>query len=269
MKHLALLIAVLFAMLPHHALAWRTLPTGNDYSATPSPTAVNGEGQIATDVGKTLMFTGASLALTGVTIFVQGALTYEPPTHDGFYIDIPMYPIFGVLGVATGAAIALVGLPVYCAGSYKMSRLGGKHYHFARDSQCGFAVTTELGVGLPDCFAFDAVAGYDFSRDLFLGGGVGYRHHLTLVEALGRNQTAALPVYVNARLSLGSKRVSPYVSASAGYDLSSREPYTSIAFGSRLRPTRPYRDASWWVGMKSEFIGDELSFISLQLGKTF
>ena len=98
---------------------------------------------------------------------------------------------------------------------------------------------------------------------------MGYKHFLHLVEAVGRTQTAALPIYANARFSLGSKRVSPYVSTSFGYDLTSGGVYTGVEFGTRIRPIGSLHDTSWWLGTKTEFIGNELNFISLKLGKTF
>lgn len=224
-----------------------------------------GQGQGLADAGKTIMLTGASVAMTGLAVFLGGALTYESvPDAE----TMPLYPVFGILGGVTGAAIALVGLPIYCAGKYKMQTNDAMHFTFGNDTQRGVTGMAEVGLGFPNCLTLDAVGGYNFNKYVFLGAGLGLRNYLTK-GLMQEGALGALPIYANARFTLGSKRVAPYISTSLGYDVGSSGMYTGIEFGSRIRKINSTKDASWWLGTKTEFVGGELGFMSIKLGKTF
>lgn len=70
------------------------------------------------NTGKTLLYTGASIALTGLTCYIAGAASYNP---DPCCPEMPMYPFFALAGAATGAAVALIGLPFYIYGNTRWS----------------------------------------------------------------------------------------------------------------------------------------------------
>lgn len=116
-----------------------------------------------------------------------------------------------------------------------------------------------------NCLTLDAVGGYNLNKYIFLGAGLGLRAYLIS----NGDSFGALPIYADARFTLGSKRVAPYISTSLGYDVGSSGMYTGIEFGSRIRKINSTKDTSWWLGTKTEFVGGELGFMSIKLGKTF
>lgn len=223
-------------------------------------------GQNLTNTGKALMFTGASLAMTGLTIGLVGELTYEP---DGTFNSKALYPIFTILGCAAGGAVALVGLPVYCTGSYKMHQHGTSLLTFSRESGKGVVGSIDLGAGIANYVSIDATGGYNVSNWLFLGAGMGYATRLNFNGTPRDKEDWLLPIYGNLKLTCGNKYVAPYMSTRVGYDLNQAEMYTALEFGSRIRSTDNHRGTSWWVGTKSEYLGSELYSISLTAGKSF
>lgn len=259
-----LLIGMLLGMMPQRTYAQYASPVTAGL-AVPQENVYTGQGQGLADAGKTIMLTGASFAMTGLAIFFGGALTYD---SDPECPEMPLYPVFGALGGLTGAALALVGLPIYCAGKNKMQSHGATHFVFGDEQEWGAMGMAEVGLGLPNFLGLDAVGGYNFNRFVFLGGGVGFKTYLTRGLA-DDGPAAAFPAYVNARFSFGSKRVAPYISPSLGFDMVSGDMYTAIEFGTRLREIASSRPSSWWLGTKTEFVGDEVGFFSIKLGKTF
>lgn len=258
-----LLTGMLLGMMPQRTYAQYASPVGADLTV-PQENVYTGQGQGLADAGKTIMLTGASFAMTGLAIFFGGALTYD---SDPEFPEMPLYPVFGALGGLTGAALALVGLPIYCIGQTKMYWNDATHFTLG-DNTKGSTVIGEVGVGLLGEVSLDVVGGYNFNKYIFLGGGLGLKNYVFFARA-SENAFEAFPVYANARFSFGSKRVVPYISTSFGYDLTTAEMYTGIEFGSKIRKMDSTKDNSWWLGTKTEFIGDELGFLSIKLGKTF
>ena len=259
-----LLAAILLGLMPQGVHA-QYASTGDSDLTLQKENLYTGQGQRLTDAGKTIMLTGASFAMTGLTVFLAGALTYD---YDPCCPDMALYPVFGALGGIAGAAIALVGLPIYCNGKNKMQSHDATHFVFASDTQRGGAAMGEVGLGILGELSMNVTGGYHFNKHVFLGGGLGFKKYLFFDDA-PKGAPDALPVYANARFTLGSKRVAPYVSTSFGYDLASSNVYTGFEFGSRIRKINSTKDSSWWLGTKTELIGDEVSFLSIKLGKTF
>lgn len=224
-----------------------------------------GKGVHMFDAGKTLLFTGASVALTGVACFIGGAAQYDPnpdaPT-------MPVYPLFAIAGAAAGGAIALIGLPFYIYGKNKMTTYGSSHILFGDEMQEGGTGFFEMGLGIPDFLSLDAVGGYNFGKNFFMGAGLGYKTYLT--DGLRYDgATASLPIYANFRYSIGKKRIVPYVGASLGYDFVNTSLYSGLEFGTRLRKIQGKRGQSWWLGAKSEFLLPEGMTLSLKVGRSF
>lgn len=224
-----------------------------------------GKGVHMVDTGKTLLFTGASVALTGVACFFGGAAMYDP---DPDAPTMPVFPLFAIAGVAAGGAIALIGLPFYIYGKNKMSTYGSSHIVFGDEMQEGGAGFFEMGLGIPNFLSLDAVGGYNFGKNFFMGAGLGYKTYLTTGLRYD-GATASLPLYANFRYSIGEKRVVPYVGASIGYDFTNTGLYSGLEFGTRFRKIQGKRGQSWWLGAKSEFILPEGMTISLKVGRSF
>lgn len=224
-----------------------------------------GKGVHMVDAGKTLLFTGASIALTGVACFIGGAAMYDPNPDAP---DMPMYPVFAIAGAAAGGVIALIGLPFYVYGKGKMNSYGSSHITFGNEDQQGGTGFFEMGLGIPNFLSLDAVGGYNFGKNFFMGAGIGYKTYLTAGLRYD-GATASLPIYTNFRYSIGKKRVVPYVGASVGYDIANIGLYTGVEFGTRIRKIQGKRGQSWWLGAKSEFILPEGMALSLKVGRSF
>ena len=224
-----------------------------------------GKGVHMTDAGKALFYTGASVALTGVACFLAGAAMYDP---DPCCPTMPVYPLFAIAGLVGGGAIALIGLPFYAYGNKRMSRYGSSHITFGDEEQEGGTGFVEMGLGIPNALSLDAVGGYNFGKNFFLGAGLGYRTYLT---AGLRNDGAAdfIPIYANFRYSIGKKRVVPFVGASLGYDIANAGLYSGVEVGTRIRKVAGERGESWWFGLSTELISTDDMLISLKVGKSF
>lgn len=228
-------------------------------------TSYTGNGQKMVNTGKTLFYTGASLALSGAACFIYGAATYE---SDPCCPEMPVYPVFALAGAVAGGAVALIGLPFYIYGKEKMQTYGANHIVFGDQDQEGGAGFFEMGLGIPNFLSFDALGGYNFGKNFFMGAGVGYKTYLT-AGLIQEGATASLPVYGNARYSFGNRKVVPYIGASAGYDIANTGLYTGVEFGTRFRKAGAKRGESWWFGARTEMTSTEYIFLSLKVGKSF
>ena len=224
-----------------------------------------GKGVPMFDTGKALLFTGASVALTGVACFIVGSATFH---QDPDAPVMPIYPLFAIAGVAAGGAIALVGLPFVIYGKEKMNRYGSTLITFSDEDQEGGTGFFEMGLGIPNFLSLDAVGGYNFGKNFFMGAGVGYKTYLT-AGLRNDGATEALPIYANFRYSIGKKRVIPYIGASLGYDFVNTGLYSGLEFGTRLRKIQENRGQSWWLGAKTEFITPDGMAISFKVGRSF
>ena len=230
-----------------------------------NPTYEIGKGVHMVNTGKTLLLTGASVALTGVACFFGGAAMYNPNPDTP---TMPVYPFFAAAGLAAGGAIALIGLPFYNFGQNRMTTYGSSNIVFGDDTQEGGAGFFEMGLGVPNFLSFDAVGGYNFGKNFFMGAGLGYKTYLT--DGLRYDgATASLPIYTHFRYSVGKKRVVPYIGVCLGYDVVNTGLYSGLEFGTRLRKIQGKRGQSWWLGTKSEFILPEGMTISLKIGRSF
>jgi hypothetical protein len=269
MKHLLTILVAMtivsvnvFAQYAYEAQSNETEEISFDLNDYPEKI---GKGVHMSDAGKTLLFTGASVALTGVACFIGGAAMYDPNPDAP---DMPMYPLFAMAGAAAGGVIALIGLPFYFYGKEKMNTYGSSHITFGNEDQEGGAGFFEMGLGIPNFLSLDAVGGYNFGKNFFMGAGVGYKTYLTAGLRYD-GATASLPIYTNFRYSIGKKRVVPYIGASLGYDVVNTGLYSGLEFGTRLRKLQGNRGQSWWIGAKSEFILPEGMTISLKVGRSF
>ena len=217
-----------------------------------------GKGVQMAEAGMAIMLTGASLTMTGVACYVYDRVmsAYVEGTY------LPAATIIGILGAGAGGLITLIGLPFYINGVEKMTRYGSSYFIFGNEGHKGITGFLEMGLGAPG-FSIDAVGGYNFGKNFFMGAGLGYKTTYNLFHE------SLLQIYANCRYSIGDKRVVPYVGASVGYDIVSDGLYTGLELGTRFRKIEAKRGASWWLAVKPEFFLKGGLCLSLKVGRSF
>mgnify|MGYP003294814052 FL=1 len=221
------------------------------------------DGQRLTNVGKTIMLSGASVAMMGLTVGTVNTLMGISGD------DIDVFVISTAIGAYFGGMVALTGLPFYLSGKAKMKRCGSSLMTISSEGQNGYVTNVEAGLGLANTLSFHAARGYNFNEHLFLGGGVGCSGYLFTEPDEAYLDHVAVPVYANMRLTGGSKRVTPYVGGRLGCDIIGFDLYSSIEFGSNIRSAAGSQADSWWLGVKAECLGLELHTMGLTVGKSF
>lgn len=267
-KKTLLSISMLFLVFAQYDSFAQYAPSAeyNDTEESQLPVSYTGHGQRMANTGKTLLYTGGSLALTGLACFIYGTATYE---SDPCCPEMPVYPVFALAGAIAGGTVALIGLPFYIYGKNKMETYGANHMVFGNLEQEGGAGFFEMGLGIPNFLSLDALGGYNFGKNFFMGAGVGYKAFLTNGLIQSEGVMASFPLYANARYTIGNKKVAPYAGVSVGYDIANAGLYSGFEFGTRFRNIDGKRGASWWFGAKTEMTSPELMFISLKVGRSF
>ena len=233
-------------------------------------------GQKIANAGKTLMISGGAVAITSTVFYAiasaQWEKSYNPETP-----TMPVFPIFTLAGYAAGAALALVGFPIYYAGKDMVVSNGGQFISMGSGTK-GVAAMIDLGIGIPNFMSLDAVYGYNFSPNLFVGGGVGGKMWLTAGLINDGGVLASLPIYGQVRYTLGNKRIAPYAAISGGYDTIAGAPYVGLDCGTRIRSARSVasrygdtveRDSSWWISSKLGYVNEDNFFLSIGVAKSF
>ena len=221
------------------------------------------DGQRLTNVGKTIMLSGASVAMMGLTVGTVNTLMGISGD------DIDVFVISTAIGAYFGGMVALTGLPFYLSGKAKMKRCGSSLMTISSEGQNGYVTNVEAGLGLANTLSFHAARGYNFNELLFLGGGVGCSGYLFTEPDEVYLDHVAVPVYANMRLTGGTKRVTPYVGGRLGCDVIGFDLYSSIEFGTNIRSAAGSQADSWWLGVKAECLGLELHTMGLTVGKSF
>ena len=267
-KKTVLLISLLLLVFAQYESSAQYVPDSklNETAEQQLTTSYTGHGQGMVNTGKTLFYTGGSIAMTGLACFIYGAATYE---SDPCCPEMPMYPVFALAGAVAGGAVALIGLPFYIYGKGKMEAYGGSHVVFGNPEQEGGAGFFEMGLGIPNFFSLDAIGGYNFGKNFFMGAGMGYKAFLTGGLIRSEGVMASFPVYANARYTIGNKKVAPYAGVSVGYDIANAGLYSGFEFGTRFRNIDGKRGASWWFGARTEMTSPEIMFMSLKVGRSF
>lgn len=260
----------------HSLVAESTSPATHSSFVTPTPAQLRVErGQKIANAGKTLMISGGAVALSSTIFYAianaEWEKSYNPETP-----EMPVFPVITLAGYAASALFALVGLPIYFAGKDMVVSNGGKFLSMGGNTK-GAAAMLDLGIGIPNFVSLDAVYGYNFTPNIFVGGGVGGKMWLTAGLAHD-GALASLPIYGQVRYTLGNKRVAPYAALSGGYDTIVGEPYVGFNFGTRIRTARTVasrygdtveRDSSWWISAKMEYANFENTFLSIGVAKSF
>lgn len=221
------------------------------------------DGQRLTNVGKTIMLSGASVAMMGLTVGTVS--TIAGVSGD----DIDVFLLSTFIGGYLGGMVALTGLPIYLSGKVRMNRRGSSLMTITSGGHDGYVTNVEAGFGMANTVSLYATRGYNFNEHLFVGGGVGCSAYLFTERDETFSDFLALPVYANVRLTGGSKRVTPYMGARLGCDINGMDLYSSIEFGTNIRSASGSHADSWWLGVKAEALGMELHTMGLTVGKSF
>ncbi len=229
---------------------------------TEQSTSLN-DGQRLTNVGKTIMFSGAAIAMMGLTTGTVN--TILGISGD----DIDVFVISTLIGGYFGGMVALAGLPFYLSGKAKMKTNGASLMNISSEGQNGYVTNVDVGYGMANTLSISATRGYNFNEHFFLGGGVGYSAYMFTGEGERFYDYMAVPVYADLRLTSGSKRVTPYMGARLGCDLDGIDLYSSIEFGTNIRSASGSQGEAWWMGIKAECLGLELHTMGLSIGKSF
>lgn len=229
---------------------------------TDQSTSLN-DGQRLTNVGKTIMLSGASIAMMGLTTGTVN--TILGISGD----DIDVFVISTLIGGYFGGMVALAGLPFYLSGKAKMKMNGVSLMSISSEGQNGYVTNVDVGYGMANTLSISATRGYNFNEHFFLGGGVGCSAYMFTGEGERFSDYMAVPVYADFRLTSGSKRVTPYMGARLGCDLNGIDLYSSIEFGSNIRSAAGSQNEAWWIGVKSDCVGLELQTMGLTVGKSF
>ena len=221
------------------------------------------DGQRLTNVGKTVMLSGASIAMMGLTVGTVN--TIMGISGD----DIDVFVLSTLIGGYFGGMVALTGLPFYLAGKAKMKQCGSSLMTISCEGQRGYVTNVEAGFGLANTVSLDVVRGYNFNEHIFVGGGVGFSAYLFSEVDEDIFDYVAVPAYANIRLTGGNKRVTPYVSGRLGCTLNKLKLYSGIEFGANIRSAAGSQNEAWWIGVKSDCVGLELQTMGLTVGKSF
>lgn len=219
-----------------------------------------GKGVQMAEAGMAIMLTGASITMSGLTCYIYDMVMSANVEGKSY---IPAATIVGLLGAGAGGLITLIGLPFYINGMEKMTRYGSSYFIFGNEGHKGVTGFLEMGLGLTT-LNIDAVGGYNFGKNFFMGAGLGYKTFYNFDF-----RASMLQIYANCRYSIGDKRVVPYIGASVGYDITTNGLYTGLELGTRFRKIEAKRGASWWLAAKPEFFLKDGMCLSLKVGRSF
>ena len=225
-------------------------------------TAIKRDGQHVTNVGKTIMLTGASVAMTG---FVMGTMNTILGNGD----NVSPLVLCTAIGCYYGGLVTLVGLPFYFTGKAKMKKNAATLMTISSEGQRGYVTNVELGYGIAHTLSLDIVRGYNFNENLFVGGGVGCSAYLFTDAGESFSDYMAVPAYADVRLTGGHRRVTPYMDVRLGCALNKLKLYSGVEFGANIRSASGSQGESWWLGIKSDCVGLELQTMGITVGKAF
>ena len=226
------------------------------------------QGQTMTNIGTAVMLGGGGIsALTvGFGLWSIGSMLTE-----GGGILAGILGGLALYGIAASTAAVAVGtaalaLPFFAMGkSLEMCDEYWATSHYAGPGQRGFSVLMDAGVGIA-YIQLSIIPGYHLDEHLFLGAGT------TPTYVLSNNtppvsHAPILPFYAHARYSFSDGVLSPYVSASPGYDFLGKSIYCSADIGIRMRYSKD-SPVSFWASLRGTY-DKNLQNAGLVLGWSF
>lgn len=284
MRHVIPILMALTVLLSSERLTAATLgshdftteelsTTLDNATSTASPIAVTPaayslpRGQRLADIGRGFMVTGGTFIATGVALWGYSRIAY-PHSDSDVETSTPMLPVFGAALGGLGALVALVGLPFSVSGKL-MNNKSEVSLDMGGYDQRGLGLILEAGIGIPDMVSLDAVAGYNCNRNVFVGFGVGYREVIFKGDI---HYEPLFPAYANLRLTLGQKRIAPYMSVRGGYDMQQGGYFGGLDIGTRIQPRNTEgENAAWWISSFTEgaLTPSDYVMIGIKVGRTF
>ena len=217
-----------------------------------------GKSEKVYDAGKAMVYAGSGTVLAGLTF---SALSMAGG-YDGRGVDYA--PFAGLVTAGVGGVVALAGIPVMLCGRADMRDDGSLLMSFSSDQVKGWSALVEFGGGLPYLKA-GAGYGYNFSKSVYLGASLAAYY-----DWFGSLAIDSVPVYADARFTFGNRRVAPYISVNAGYDLLNSGVYTAANYGVRIRKPGS-GPSSWWIASNVEYVltDDNICNIGVKVGYMF
>lgn len=214
------------------------------------------QGDKVMDYGWVHIATGGGIVLAGcISIgigLVQGVYMVDSGNVGGGIVSAILFYMAGISGIALGSLWALSGVPIVMAG-YGINKCPGywQDARFSGDAQRGFSLILEGGpfAGYPTS-GIDAhiTGGYNLDHRFFFGAGVAPTLYFHSVNSV---YTKTLPVYADARASIGDGLFSPYIGGSIGMDTLNPSLYYSIHAGLRIRMSQDL-SRSFWTSLRWE-----------------
>lgn len=152
----------------------------------------------------------------------------------------------GLMGMLFGGMSVVASLPFYLWGLHLENLPNGSALIMGEDPK-GWGGLVDLGVGLSNTLTLGGSVGYNFSRQMYVGLGVGCE--CMFGEHYGPYYSPyVFPAYVDVRWRWGKSRIVPYVGLKGGFELSSVPvPYGSVEWGVSHQP-KDSRGA-WWYSL--------------------
>ena len=224
------------------------------------------------NAGKTLVWTGAGIALSGVALvgFTSLDMSVRNVDPNAGLTTSNMAPVFALGGAAIGGGLALAGSLMLLAGDNKCYKAGegdlirgGKMVSVDPVASRGFGLLVETGGSvIPPHVSGRVIGGYHFSPHVFLGGGLG------LTVPLLYDVTLIPSTFVDARFSITKKKVAPFIGIDLGGAMRDNvvSPYCHFQAGARIRTTERH---SWWLSGYSEYATDVVVTYGIKAAYSF
>lgn len=212
------------------------------------------------NVGRSFAWSGAAVGLSGLVMLADGALQSANQETPGSGVE----QVLGLLGIASGGALALVSLPFFLAAEGVVSNYSSVlpnnfEMLLTKGGKSGYTTLISAGLAVPNCLIVSVNPGYSFSQHMFAGGGVDY------ITDFKGSRTAR--IFANGRWTVSKSGASPFVDFALGYDLTQKGLLACPEFGIRIKTGDKFALS---LGTRSDYYFNEgLMSLSLLLGVAF
>ena len=227
----------------------------------------------ASDQGYPHIVTGTVLLSAGVTTMAISALGmwyfYKATAGNPW---VAPFVVFGAPFFTLGFASSITGVGFVSSGialdALDVPRASAR-FRGAGQKGLSFIIDGAALYGATFTIRNRTSVGYNLNQCVFLGGGIapGFSYDLNSIRP-------TLPIYAEARVSIGSRYCSPFLGLAFGMELFDSEnpyqlypfPYMSIEAGCRYRLSRSKPDSMWFSLMIEA--SDE-GVVGLKYGRSF
>ena len=212
------------------------------------------------NVGRSFAWSGAAIGLSGLNMFIDGAIRSDDTDQPGSGVE----QVLGVLGIASGGALALVSLPFFLSSESKVSKYSSVlpnnfELLLTKDGNVGYTTIISAGLAVANCLYVSVNPGYSFTQNWFAGGGIEYISNF-------QGFWTARP-FVNGRWTVSKSGVSPYVDFAFGYDVVNKSMLASPELGIRIKSGNTFAVT---LGTKTDYyFAEGLMGLNLKLGMLF